>query len=75
MTKRVNQNSRWQSWRLLGLLLAGIPFLLAAGPGLAQSSGGAAIRGGKSLEDLGKELNNPISSVWNITTQSNLYFY
>jgi hypothetical protein len=30
---------------------------------------------GQNLGELGKELNNPISSVWNITTQSNLYFY
>jgi hypothetical protein len=56
------------------LIIVGI-LLLAAGPGLAQSSGEAAAGGGKSLEDLGKELNNPISSVWNITTQSNLYLY
>lgn len=30
---------------------------------------------GQNLEELGKQLNNPISSVWNITTQSNLSFY
>jgi len=30
---------------------------------------------GQNLEELGKQLNNPISSVWNITTQSNMYFY
>ena len=30
MINRVNPNSRWQSWRLLGLLLASMPFLLAS---------------------------------------------
>jgi hypothetical protein len=30
---------------------------------------------GQNLGELGKQLNNPISSVWNITTQSNMYFY
>jgi hypothetical protein len=30
---------------------------------------------GQNLDELGKQLNNPISSVWNITTQSNMYFY
>jgi hypothetical protein len=29
----------------------------------------------QNLYELGKQLNNPISSVWNITTQSNMYFY
>lgn len=27
------------------------------------------------MGELGKQLNNPVSSVWNITTQSNMYFY
>ena len=30
---------------------------------------------GQNLEELGKQLNNPVSSVWNITTQSNMYSY
>lgn len=30
---------------------------------------------GQNLEELGKQLNNPVTSVWNITTQSNMYFY
>jgi hypothetical protein len=30
MTEPVYQNSRWQAWKLLGLLLAAIPFLLPA---------------------------------------------
>jgi hypothetical protein len=29
----------------------------------------------QDLEELSKQLNNPVSSVWNITTQSNMYFY
>lgn len=60
---------------VIQILIFMLTLLLSVGPGLAQSSGGAAAGGGKSLEDLGRELNNPISSVWNITTQSNLYFY
>lgn len=62
--------------RLVRLVL--IIFLILtteAGPGFAQPSGDAAAGGGQNLEELGKELNNPISSVWNITTQSNMYFY
>jgi len=29
----------------------------------------------QDLEELSKQLNNPVTSVWNITTQSNMYFY
>jgi hypothetical protein len=28
----------------------------------------------KDLTEIGKQLNNPVSSIWNITTQSNMYF-
>jgi hypothetical protein len=28
----------------------------------------------EDLQEVGKQLNNPISSIWNITTQSNMYF-
>ena len=57
------------------VLICLLSLVLASSPGLAQSSGDATAGGGQSLADLGKELNNPISSVWNITTQSNMYFY
>ena len=44
--------------------------------GSKSESHGAAPQGqGQDLVELGKQLNNPISSVWNITTQSNMYFY
>jgi hypothetical protein len=55
-------------------LIIFLTLILAAGQVTAQTAGDAA-GGGKNLEDLGKQLNNPISSVWNITTQSNMYFY
>lgn len=44
--------------------------------GSPSKSQGAAPQGnGQDLGELGKQLNNPISSVWNITTQSNMYFF
>jgi hypothetical protein len=52
-----------------------LTLILAAGPGLAQPYGDAAAGVGQNLEELGKQLNNPISSVWSITTQSNMLFY
>ena len=41
----------------------------------SESPGAAPQEQGQDLGELGKQLNNPISSVWNITTQSNMYFY
>lgn len=54
-----------------------IAFGLGTNRGLAQirEAGTPEGSGQQNLEELGKQLNNPISSVWNITTQSNLYFY
>lgn len=44
--------------------------------GSKSESPGAAPHGQENdLQELGKQLNNPVSSVWNITTQSNMYFY
>jgi hypothetical protein len=43
--------------------------------GKSESQGAAPQGQGQDLGELGKQLNNPISSVWNITTQSNMYFY
>jgi len=60
---------------LLTALIFCLSLILTMGLGLARPIGDTANGGGQSLADLGKELNNPISSVWNITTQSNMYFY
>jgi hypothetical protein len=64
---------------LFVVTLAMAPALLAQaseGGGSKSYSQGAAPQGqGQNLGELGKQLNNPISSVWNITTQSNMYFY
>jgi hypothetical protein len=59
----------------MAALIFCLSLILAIGPGLAQSSGDSSPGQGQNLQELGKELNNPVSSVWNITTQSNMYFY
>jgi hypothetical protein len=55
----------------LGLLLAGGPTrgLAAIDPKEASHASTP-----EDLQEVGKQLNNPISSIWNITTQSNMYF-
>jgi hypothetical protein len=62
----------------LVIMLAAVTTALAQASGMGGSKGeshGAAPRGqGQDLGELGKQLNNPVSSVWNITTQSNMYF-
>jgi hypothetical protein len=64
---------------VLGVTLAtALAFMAQASELGGNTSGGqqAAPQGqGQNLGELGKQLNNPISSVWNITTQSNMYFY
>jgi hypothetical protein len=64
---------------VLVVMLANATAVLAQvsemGGSKSESSGGASQGKGQSLGELGKQLNNPISSVWNITTQSNMYFY
>jgi len=61
-------------------MLAIVPTALAQG-GLesnqskSDSQESSTQGSGQNLQELGKELNNPVSSVWNITTQSNMYFY
>jgi hypothetical protein len=64
---------------LLVVFLAMASALLAQASeegGSKSDSQGAAPQGqAQNLGELGKQLNNPISSVWNITTQSNMYFY
>jgi hypothetical protein len=64
---------------LLVVTLATGPAVLAQAAEMGGSKSGsqeAAPQGqGQDLGELGKKLNNPISSVWNITTQSNMYFY
>jgi hypothetical protein len=72
--------------KMFGLAVFVLVFMLTTAPAvLAQASEmdgsksestEAAPQGkGQSVGELGKQLNNPISSVWNITTQSNMYFY
>ena len=63
----------------LVIMLATVPAAMAQGSDMGGSKNegqGAATPGqGQDLGELGKQLNNPISSVWNISTQINLYFY
>jgi hypothetical protein len=64
--------------RIIGVLMLVAIFIFASAA-LAtepQPAGGSAPgeEGEKDLTEVGKQLNNPISSIWNITTQSNMYF-
>jgi hypothetical protein len=63
---------------LLAVTLAAAPAGMAQaaemGDGKSKAREAAPQGQGQDLEELGKKLNNPISSVWNITTQSNMYF-
>jgi hypothetical protein len=45
-------------------------------PGLATTDPREAASASKAedLQEIGKQLNNPVSSIWNITTQSNMIF-
>jgi len=78
------QSKKWaQTFRLsvivLAVTLAIAPAVLAqaaeTGGSTSESPEVAPQEQGQNLGELGKQLNNPISSVWNITTQSNMYFY
>lgn len=64
---------------LLVIMLAAGTIALAqvskTGDSKSESPGAVPQGKGQDLEELSKELNNPVSSVWNITTQSNMYFY
>jgi hypothetical protein len=42
--------------------------------GVAGSAAYATEAGAPDLQEVGKQLNNPVSSIWNITTESNWYF-
>jgi len=59
------------------MLVAIFTFASAALATEPQQAGGSAPGEDeeKNLTEIGKQLNNPISSVWNIVTQSNMYFY
>jgi len=39
-----------------------------------QEAGAPEVGDKQNLQEIGKQLNNPVSSIWNITTQSNMYF-
>ena len=63
----------------LVIMLAAVTTALAQpsemGGSKSESPGAAPHKQEHDLQELGKQLNNPVSSVWNITTQSNMYFY
>lgn len=69
-------NKRWSAPFLVVALALG--FLLTGGPtrGLATTDLKEASQASKpeDLQEIGKQLNNPVSSIWNITTQSNMTF-
>jgi hypothetical protein len=64
--------------RIIGVLMLVAIFIFASAAWATepQPAGGSAPgeEGEKDLTEIGKQLNNPISSIWNITTQSNMYF-
>ncbi len=69
------------SWGKLLLALLTATFLLAGGPGRGftatedREPGAPASDEKQDIQEIGKQLNNPVSSIWNITTQSNLTFF
>jgi hypothetical protein len=56
------------------MLVAIFIFTSAALATEPQPAGAPGDGGEKDLTEIGKQLNNPVSSIWNITTQSNMYF-
>jgi hypothetical protein len=67
------------NWWKTDLLLASVLcFFLAGGPipALATTDLHEASKADtkEDLQEVGKQLNNPVSSIWNITTQSNMTF-
>jgi hypothetical protein len=61
----------WVVALALVLLLAGGPTKGLAITDLKEASHASTA---EDLQEVGKQLNNPVSSIWNITTQSNMYF-
>jgi hypothetical protein len=61
----------WGVALALVLLLAGGPTRGSATTDLKEASHASTP---EDLDEVGKQLNNPVSSIWNITTQSNMYF-
>jgi hypothetical protein len=59
-------------------LIIAFAFLVAGGaePGFTATGLSEADQPAKTenLQEIGKQLNNPVSSIWNITTQSNMTF-
>jgi len=61
----------WVVALALVLLLAGGPTKGLAAIDMKEASHASTA---EDLQEVGKQLNNPVSSIWNITTQSNMYF-
>jgi len=61
----------WVVALALVLLLAGGPTKGLAAIDMKEASHASTP---EDLQEVGKQLNNPVSSIWNITTQSNMYF-
>ena len=55
---------------LLALIAAGVTPVLAT----IDLKEAASASKPEDLQEVGKQLNNPVSSIWNITTQSNMTF-
>jgi hypothetical protein len=61
----------WVVALALVLLLAGGPTRGLSAIDMKEASHASTP---EDLQEVGKQLNNPVSSIWNITTQSNMYF-
>ena len=71
-------NKRWVSLHLLLMLALSLLLALSPSHGLAATDDKEAVApeadDKQNLQEVAKQLNNPVSSIWNITTQSNMTF-
>jgi hypothetical protein len=71
-------NKSWVPLHLLLMLALSLLLALSPARGLAttddKEAAGPEAGDKQDLQEIGKQLNNPVSSIWNITTQSNMTF-
>jgi hypothetical protein len=71
-------NKSWVPLHLLLMLALSLLLVLSPSHGLAATDDKEAVApeadDKQNIQEIGKQLNNPVSSVWNITTQSNMTF-
>jgi hypothetical protein len=71
-------NKSWVPLHLLLMLALILLLSLSPSRGLAttedKEAAGPEAGDKQNLQEIGKQLNNPVSSIWNITAQSNMTF-